>query len=389
MRPNRPILDGSTLVTYAQLSVVALFIVGFGPIQALLREDQGTSRAISGLHASALAAAGIVAAVITPVLVERWGRSVVISLAAGTFSVGAVLFTLPLGPVWTISSVALTSMATASMLINCSAFLLDHQGPAGPASVTQANALAAASGILAPFLVGLSTALIFGWRSAVWLMALLMVFIELLRWNVRASFVTKYQKHRPNSPWKSFPKSMWFSVLLVAIFNSVELTTILWSVDLLTTRGGLSMTAAVAAVSAIPIGVLVGRVFGSRLAETRSVELLLRLGLATALVGFSLAWLGTGAIGITLGLFVVGIGISLNWPLGLSRVVMASGGRATQATSLASLAGGIALLTVPLSLGLMADQIGIHLAFLLLPFLLVIALLILVFGPRPTSASVI
>jgi len=101
-----------------------------------------------------------------------------------------------------------------------------------------------------------------------------------------------------------------------------------------------------------------------------------------AIAGFVLAWSLPNLAVVTTGLFFVGLGISLNWPLGISRAVQASGGLATQATSWASFAGGIALAIVPFTLGASADAIGIHAAFTMLPALLIIATVILFRHPR-------
>jgi hypothetical protein len=63
--------DPLTLITYAQLGVFGYFLYGFGPVVPLLRDEQGTSRAVASLHGSALAAAVVVGGTVFPPLVRR------------------------------------------------------------------------------------------------------------------------------------------------------------------------------------------------------------------------------------------------------------------------------------------------------------------------------
>ena len=49
---RRPHLDRITWITYLQLSLFAFFLYGFGATQALLRDEQGTSRTIASVITS-------------------------------------------------------------------------------------------------------------------------------------------------------------------------------------------------------------------------------------------------------------------------------------------------------------------------------------------------
>ena len=70
------------------------------------------------------------------------------------------------------------------------------------------------------------------------------------------------------------------------------------------------------------------------------------------------------------GLVIGGIGMALFWPLGLSRVVMASGGQSDRASALSAVAGSTAGGIGPFFLGALADLTGVHTAFLILPVIL-------------------
>ena len=57
--PVRPVHDRPTLVSYASLATWSWFVYAFGASLALLRDDQGTSAWLGGLHSTALAAGAV------------------------------------------------------------------------------------------------------------------------------------------------------------------------------------------------------------------------------------------------------------------------------------------------------------------------------------------
>lgn len=379
---TKPIWDRATRIAYVQLALVAFFLTGFGATQALLRDEQGTTAVVSGFHATVFAVAGIFAALFATRLVNRFGRSRVIFMAILGFAIGLSGYLLPLGPAVTLPSIGLTSMCSATLLICFSAFLLDHHRAAGPSALTQANALAALSGVIAPLAIGVGAATLLGWRFGIVIVVVMLIFAEVLgRRPLRRIFDGTRTRDDHSTPWRALPRRMWWSVFLVAMFSAVEMTTFIWAADLLRDRGDAAPALAAALVAAVAVGMLLGRVVGARLAQSRAIDGLLTASGLIALAGFVLAWVSEELWVIATGLFVVGVGLALNWPLGIARAVQASGGWSTEATSLASLAGGIALAIVPLTLGALAQVIGIHSAFLLLPALLALALGVLRLRP--------
>jgi fucose permease len=129
-----------------------------------------------------------------------------------------------------------------------------------------------------------------------------------------------------------------------------------------------------------------GRIVGSRLAQTWSVDRLLISSIVLTLSAFFVAWTFTRAWMIVTALFVVGLGIAVHWPIGVSRAVASSGGRIDRASGLSSVAAGVAGGIAPFVLGVLSDQIGFHLAFLTVPVLLATALALLLIRPVTTTA---
>jgi MFS family permease len=108
---------------------------------------------------------------------------------------------------------------------------------------------------------------------------------------------------------------------------------------------------------------------------------ILKWSILIALIGFALAWITASGIPILIGMFITGIGIGVHWPLGVARAVAASGGRTDRASALTSVFGSVAIALAPFALGAHADATDFHLALLLVPTMLIVALVVLVAKP--------
>ena len=128
---------------------------------------------------------------------------------------------------------------------------------------------------------------------------------------------------------------------------------------------------------------LVGRLGGARLTERMPTETVLKGSIVLALGAFVLAWAFTWWPIVLLGLFLTGMGIGVHWPLGVARVVRASGGMTDRASAASSIAGSASMAIAPFALGTLSDTIGFHLAFLLVPVFLVVALALMLIRPVP------
>jgi fucose permease len=108
---------------------------------------------------------------------------------------------------------------------------------------------------------------------------------------------------------------------------------------------------------------------------------MLTASILIALAGFTLAWLSTNTWVIVLALFVVGLGLSIQWPIGVSRAVASSGGLIDKASGLSSVAAGASGGVAPFVLGALSDSIGVHAAFLIVPVMLATALVLVIAKP--------
>lgn len=385
--------DRVTWLIYSQLAVYGYFIYGFGPSVLLLRDDQQASRTVSGLHGTALAAGAVLAGLVGARLVRRWGRAAVLRLGLAGLALGVLVFTAAIDLPLTLLGALLAGTFGALMLNTDSAVLSDHHGLAGPAAISEANALAATTGLLAPLLIGAAAASSLGWRPGFAVAAALAV--TLLLASARVSVprpVVRPVQARPARESvqvklaSRLPRRYWLAWVVLVLCIGIEFSMTIWAADLLRQQAGLGAGAAAGALSALIAGIAIGRVTGGRLALRRSPERLLAGSLVVTTAGFLLFWSSTVAWLALLGLFVMGLGIAVQFPLSVARAITASEGRPDQATARLSIGAGLAIGLAPFLLGFLADQVGTRHAFLIVPVLLILAAAGLWSGrPQPTD----
>ena len=387
-------LDRITWITYVQVSLFAFFLYGFGATQALLRDEQGTSRTVASLHATVFAVANVATGLLIPRLIQRWGRGLVIRYAVIVMSIGIAVYTAPFGLTASLIGTALVACGGVSLIATANAFILDYQGSAGPAALTQANALAALFGFVVPLVIGITTAVALGWRTGLWALIIALVVAEVFRSrHEHTPSIERAETPNVTQPVRAekiqMPRRFWWSLTVVALLLATEFTLTLWSADLLRERAGLGPAAAAASLAAVTGGMFLGRLYGSRLAQTWSVDRLLTSSILLALVAFAVAWVSTNPWPILASLFVVGLGISVHWPIGVSRAVASSGGLIDRASGLSSVAAGAAGGIAPFILGALSDSIGFHSAFLIVPVLLATALVLILAKPVKSNEPIV
>ncbi len=183
------------------------------------------------------------------------------------------------------------------------------------------------------------------------------------------------------------PARYWWAWLLLVCLVAVEFSLSLWASDLLEARAGLSEGAAATAMTAVVAGLCVGRIVGGRLALRHPHGRLYAVALAVNAAGFAALWLSTTAWLSFTGLFVAGLGMSVQFPLAMARSIAASEGRSDLAASRSALATALAAGGAPFLLGLLADTLDTWRAFGLVPVFLVLAVPALVLSGGGTGAD--
>jgi predicted MFS family arabinose efflux permease len=366
--------DRLTWLVYLQLGCYGYFLYGFGPSIPLLRMEQDVSRGVSGLHGTALAVGTLLTGVVFAKVTGRFGRGASMWLGVTGTCVGAALLTASTAVAVTLTG-AFVAGFFGSIVVNGSAIILaDHHDDrgAGPAAISEANAAAAGIGLVAPLAIGLAVDQGVGWRVGLLAVAPLSAAVALSFRGVQAP------DHRValadgRSASARLSGRYWLAWLVLVLCIAVEFCMTIWSSDVMAERTGVSSGAAATAVTAIGAGMFAGRLAGGRLALRFDTAHLLLAALAVTGAGFTVFWLSTAAWLAWPALLVCGLGIALHFPLGVTRAIALSGGNRDLAAGRVSWAAGLAVGLGPFGLGALADAVGTHAAFLLVPALLGIA----------------
>jgi MFS family permease len=380
--------DRQTWLTYGHLAIFGYYIYGFGPVVPLLRDEQGTTRAVASLHGTALAVGGVLGAVVMPWLVHRFGR--VPLMWAGQTGIAAGLIGLAASAVLpaTLAWILFVSFCGTFVVNGVSAVLADRHGPAGTAAISEANALAAGVGTVSPLIVGAFVAAGLGWRPGLMVLGLGTVALAVLTVVTAArapappapgpvsaasapaapapaapvSAAPAAASARPPRP--RLPRPFWFAWTALLATVSIEVCLNLWVADVLRTHAHVPAGAATAAVSAMVGGMFLGRLVGARLLLRLSAPRVLLGALGLTAVGFTIFWLATAPWLAVAGLLVCGLGNAMHYPVAIGLALGYSGGRPDVAASRATYAVGLSFGLAPFALGALADRVGPHPAFL-------------------------
>lgn len=378
--------DLATWLIYLQLGLWGYFNYGFGPIVPLLRVEQGTSAAVAGLHSTAIAVGAVAGGALYPHLSRRFGRGPV--LWACQAVIGACVLGYVLLPAYFAVTIGLTVViATAGIAAigGIVSALSERHGPAGPAAISEANAVACAAGLAAPLVIGAAMRAGLGWRAGlavlVALIALVAAIAKIKRVRIPSGLATPLPASAATDPagsvgsalaaaTRSLPMAYWLAWGMMTVTGAVEVVLSMWTAEVLRDQVGLSAGAATAVMSAIVGGMFVGRLAGARIA-LRLPSIPLYLGaLALSLAGFIVFWGAGSAVVAVVGLIIVGLGNAMHYPLAISLAVAAAPGQADRAAGVASYSMAVSFGAGPLLLGLAADQVGAHTAFLFIPLLI-------------------
>ncbi|MER5605653.1 MFS transporter [Micromonospora tulbaghiae] len=451
--------DRITWLTYAQLGLWGFFLYGFGPVVPLLRDEQGTSAAVAGLHSTGIAVGALAGGALFAPAARRLGRGPAIWLGLAGVAVGVTALGLLRPLPATLAAVAVIATFGMMVVSGVSVVLTARHGPAAPAALTEANAACAGMGILAPLTIGATVDAGLGWRPlmAVEVGLITLVALAALTFRVRgprrapadaaagmpvpvaaptrvpavpgsgvaeavvpATAVPAPAVPAPTVPAPAVPASVvpasgvaeaavpahsvpasavpasgapvssdsgaagrlprayWIAWVLMSVTGSIEVCLSLWTADVLRTHAGLSAGGASAAVAAIVCGMFAGRIAGGRAALRWAPVPLLLGALTVSLAGFALFWASTvGWLAVT-GLVVLGLGNALHYPLAISIALAVAVPAADKAAGWSAYSMGVGFGIAPVALGWVADGVGPHPAFLLLPVFIAVAVLLTV-----------
>ena len=371
--------NGQFWLLALQVATVNFFTGGFGPSQALLQEDQGTSLGVAGLHGTAMGVAAIFAGWLNSKMVHRFGRSNSTWIGLIIFSIGIVFFVFAPPVQLTLLATLIAGFGISVVINNVNTAGSHAFAENSHTAVAQINAVAIAGFVTGNFIIG-STANIV--RDQ-WRVGLLITIPFILGMFI---FGRKYQpdSHIPDEsgPQRGkLSRGFWISFTGFFISISAEFATSFWSASLISDRTDASSAISTLAVIAFGTGVGTGRWYAGRLLKRFHADEQLKIALALQFVAFGFFWSSHILAFSLLTLFFVGLGISVQFPLFTLRMVAFSEGRPDLAMGKNSLAAGGAIGLSPFVLGVLGDHLGISRAYLMVPVLMVIAYAVIQFIP--------
>jgi predicted MFS family arabinose efflux permease len=371
--------NGQFWLLALQVATVNFFTGGFGPSQALLREDQGTSLGVAGLHGTAMGIAAIIAGGMNSKLVHRFGRPNTTWIGLTVFSIGIVFFVFSPPVQLTLVATLVAGWGISVVINNVNTAGSHAFAERSHTAVAQINAVAIAGFVTGNFVIGTTANIV---RDQ-WRIGLLITIPFIL-----ALFI-KGRKFEPDShiPDEDGPqrgklsRGYWLSWTGFFISISAEFATSFWSASLISDRTDASAAISTLAVIAFGAGIGTGRWYAGRLLKRFHADEQLKIALALQFIAFGLFWSSHILVLSLVTLFMVGLGISVQFPLFTLRLVAFSEGRPDLAIGKSSIAAGIAIASSPLLLGILGDNFGISRAYIMVPVLIALGFIMVALSP--------
>lgn len=330
-----------------------------------LRDELALSYRVVGLHLSAIAVGMMISGLVTAPILARLGRRRTFMLAVLGAILGMALLGIAPNAGASIASCAVIGL-TGAMLPGVVAGLLAQLHPADrDQAFAECGAMVYAFGIVATLSAGAAVAAGIGWRGALALGAALGIgmVVAFGRGPIPEATI------RPTGRAGRMPRATWAHLATMGLGVAAEMSTILWCPTYLENVVGFSRAGAAAATAAFSAAMVVGRVGGSILVRRLAPSTLYPALLALILPGFALYWGVATPLASVAGLFVMGLAVSMLYPLSIGFAMGAAGPSADAAGVRSGLFAGTALLTSPFALGGLADSVGLYLAHLAIPAL--------------------
>jgi predicted MFS family arabinose efflux permease len=373
-------------IVAVQTAVVNFYLGGFGPAQSLLRADQGTSLTIAGLHGTAMGVASICAGWANPHIAHKYGRERASWIGLTIFCIGLLIFAVSPPVFLTLPATLLTGFGTSLVINTMLTKMSHHYGKSAEVAIPQANGIASVGFVIGTALIG-TIAIVYPnfWRLG--LLAALPVALILFIVG-RDKDLEEHIPHEDGPQSGKLSPVFWISWVGFIACIAAEFATSFWAAALLKERVGSSAAVSTVAIVALGIGMGIGRWYGGLVLKNLSLDNQLLSIIALQFFGFLGFWLSHNMVLSLICLFVVGLGVSMQFALSSIRLIGLSQGRPDLAIGRASLAAGIAIAGAPFLLGLLGDSFGISRAYIMVFVLIIIAFLIVKLVPSHVKETV-
>jgi len=372
-------------VVAVQTAIVNFYLGGFGPAQSLLREDQGTSLTIAGLHGTAMGVASIFAGWANPRIAHRFGRSKSSWIGLSIFIAGLTLFVVSPPVYITIPATLITGFGVSVVINSMLTKMSAHYGKSAEVAIPQANGIASVGFVIGTALIG-TIAIAF---PTLWRLGLLLA----LPVTIILFLLGKEKDEEDHVPDEEGPqggklsRNFWIAWFGFVACISSEFATSFWAAALLKERVESTAAISTVAIVALGTGMGVGRWYGGLLLKNLKLDTQLLSVIAMQFMGFLGFWLSHNMVISLACLFAVGLGISMQFALSSIRLIGLSDGRPDLAIGRASLAAGTAIAGAPFLLGILGDKFDISRAYIMVFVLIAIAFVIVKVVPSKVAEA--
>ncbi len=381
-----------TRFTWLAYAVMFCFAVGValpGPVVPFIGERLGLNYTERGLHFTVLAAGNLAVGLLGDRLIDRIGSRAATWASIVLWVLGGA--GLIYGPaLWaTLTGVAVLGIGAGACALIATATLADAHPHYQTQAITEGNIAAGLGVAITPLTVGLLERVGFGWSSIVLVLALVSLGLVLAFWNVPFPQPRSQSDaaQSSGSGERPLPPLYWMFGAVVFMTIAIEWVIISWAPDFLATVRGFDQGTAASLASGFAWAVVLGRVLGRWLLERIPEERVLVGAYALILVVFPVyAYAPTPAVSLG-ALVVLGLVLANQFPLALSAAMDAGGDQTGRASARVSVFGGLATLTLPQTVGSLADRVGIQNAYGLVMVLAAVAVAVALFALRRRAAQ--
>jgi len=383
--PTPPFVrDRITILSYGAVGAYAYYLYALGPVLAFLHRELDISYTLTSLHSALWAGGTVLTGLVFGSLVRRFGRRGVLWASVAGTAGGALLFSVSHHVGLTLLATGLLGIAGSLVQTATTVILADRHGGWRERALVEGGVMAAAAAVLAPVVLGSLDRTNFGWRAGMLLPVLALGALWLVFRHDRLPAAPATPVSGVSGVGSGrLPRQYWPLAILVAVVVGIEFSMVLYGAVLLDDDRGFSTASAATAMSVFYVGILSGRIAGAGLTRRAGrITLLLLCALATTTAGFTVFWLSTFSAVAIVGLFLVGLGVANLYPLTVALAVARAPGQTDQAAARTQLLIGVAVIAAPLTLGALADEIGVFRAFAVEPVLIAVAMFLLLVSSR-------
>ncbi|WP_456826737.1 MFS transporter [Cellulomonas sp. P5_E12] len=385
--------DRMTIAFYGCFAVWGWLLYSFNPSVPLLAEELGVSDAQAGLHGTAMAAGGILAAFVAPRLVHARGRRAAILLACAVVAVGACGLVAAPALGWSLLAMVVLALGGNVMISAAQAGVALRHGAKASAALTEGNGVGSSIGLVGPLAVGACVAIGWGWRPAVLVTAALALVTAVLMSRIPDGGAmtpahVAGSSHAAAAPVRAVSRlPAWCFLVTLVAGISLEFATTYWSTSLILQQTGAGAGIAAAATAGLVAGMSAVRFVVGPLSLRVAPTMLLAVAFVVAIGGWAILWTATTPATAMVGLVVAGFGYGAQYPLSISLLLATAPGRTDATQARATFVGSLAIGIAPFALGALADAVGTHQAFLVVPVVALVGVAAALLGGRALRSS--